>query len=129
MGKKDTQANRGAQVDMYRKQIGKQDYKKSKNEVKKSKDRAGKIQSAMGIKGNVQELGSDVTVIVVQVNVKEFSSEETVIVILRQMSRYQVEQYGTIPTTLDMTRLQRQQYLVNKHIKCVVGMAGIHYLL
>ncbi|XP_060073251.1 triple QxxK/R motif-containing protein-like [Ylistrum balloti] len=64
MGKKDTQANRGAPVDMYRKQIGKQDYKKSKSEVKKSKDRAGKLQSALGIKDVVLMLTGFLLVIV-----------------------------------------------------------------
>lgn len=64
MGKKDTQANRGAPVDLYRKRIGKHDYKKSKDDVKKSKDRAGKLQSAMGIKEVVLLLSGFLLVIV-----------------------------------------------------------------
>ena len=49
MGKKDSTGLKAAPVDQYRKQIGKQDYKKSKKEVKSQKQRAEKKNSAIGI--------------------------------------------------------------------------------
>ncbi|XP_062606979.1 triple QxxK/R motif-containing protein-like [Saccostrea cucullata] len=50
MGKKDASANRGTPVEKYRKDIGKQDYKKSKKEVKMMKNKADMKSSALGIK-------------------------------------------------------------------------------
>lgn len=50
MGKKDAAGLRGPQVEQYRKQIGKQDYKKSKKELKSQKQRADAKKSAIGVK-------------------------------------------------------------------------------
>ncbi|VDI60838.1 Hypothetical predicted protein [Mytilus galloprovincialis] len=50
MGKKDAAGVRAGPVDQYRKQIGKQDYKKSKKELKSQKQRAEKKNSAIGVK-------------------------------------------------------------------------------
>ncbi|KAL5021414.1 hypothetical protein ScPMuIL_000569 [Solemya velum] len=50
MGKKDATGNRSAPVEQYRKQIGKQDWKKSKQRVKSSKHRADEESFLWGVK-------------------------------------------------------------------------------
>ncbi|KAK7498944.1 hypothetical protein BaRGS_00009753 [Batillaria attramentaria] len=50
MTRKDAAGHQMTPTDQYRKQIGKQDWKKSKKEVKAQKKRADQKQSAMGAK-------------------------------------------------------------------------------
>lgn len=64
MGKKDAAGLRSAPVDQYRKQIGKQDWKKSKREIKSSKVQADKKKTATPVKDTLMILMAGLMVIV-----------------------------------------------------------------
>ncbi|XP_022345978.2 triple QxxK/R motif-containing protein-like [Crassostrea virginica] len=64
MGRKDASANRGTPVEKYRQDIGKQDYKKSKKEVKLMKNKADMKSSALGMKEVVIILAALFTLVV-----------------------------------------------------------------
>ncbi|KAK3601617.1 hypothetical protein CHS0354_038164 [Potamilus streckersoni] len=64
MGKKDATGVRSTPVEQYRKQIGKQDWKKSKKEVKASKSHAQIKKTASGMQDVLLIVGTCLTLVI-----------------------------------------------------------------